>query len=310
MTKKDYINNSSLLEQLPVFYQPWYLNIFGDNWDVKLFEGKEQTWIFPYFIEKKAGISINRPPMLTPYHGPFCLNETKDLIAPIEAEESIIKELTQFAKQFGIFAICPHFKFRFDALSSQKMQSKARVTHFLKLDPTKDDLFAAMDYARRKNVKKAERELVIKEAVFNVDDYFEWINATYQKRGGTQPFPKSFFEKYVKTVLEHQAGIANTIYNNEGAAISMSLVLLDKVSAYSILGANNPAHKHNAATTALLWKSIEQAKDLNCSIFDFEGSSIPEIAHFFSKFGGERVDYKGWEQTNSLLWKLKTKILG
>lgn len=299
MTKQEYIADTQMLEKLPVFYQPWYFDLFGTDWDVKLFND-DNSYIFPYFKEVKKSFKLSRPQAFMPYYGPFKL----------EKESPLEKYLKNWSKNFDFILLSPHFSINTTDFKSIGFKEYSRVTHLLDLSLAEEDLLKNMDYMRRKNIKKATKELIVKENDFEVEQYFDWINKTFSKRNDKQPHSLSFFKKYVETVLANNSALVYTIYNQEGTPLSMSLILFDKNCAYSILGANNGEIKHSAATTALLWEGIKAAKNMGCTHFDFEGSKVPEIANFFSKFGAQRIDFSAWTKTNSVLWKIKLKLLG
>jgi len=64
-------------EDLPLFFQPWYLDIVCDKgeWGVSLAHLGDQgiSGIWPYYIKSVVGISSLALPPLTPYLGPFVL---------------------------------------------------------------------------------------------------------------------------------------------------------------------------------------------------------------------------------------------
>lgn len=311
MTKSEYIEHKELLASLPIFYQPWYLDLFDHNWDLVSLEAENEQWIFPYFSFQKWGFKLCRPPALTPYYGPIKLaNESQAIWAEnVVMSPSIEASFKKFSTEFSMQVICPYYTYSVPQWgSATKLLS--RVTHTLDLNENLETLLANMNRMRRKNINKAERELVIVADEFDVESYFEWINKTFEKRGSKQLLSKAFLKQYVRTLAEHGAAILHTAYDLLGNKVAMSLIVIDNRSAYSILGANNPQLKHSAATTMLLWKSIQVAKAKGCTIFDFEGSSIPEIANFFKQFGATRREYEALEITNSLSWKIKKSIFG
>ncbi|HTO14488.1 MAG TPA: GNAT family N-acetyltransferase [Edaphocola sp.] len=308
MIKAEYIKEEKLLAQLPVFYQPWYLNIFGNNWDVLSFkEDGVGLWIFPYFIEKKFFLKLIRPPFHTPYYGPY-LVKTQDTLNNTMSEKALRFFIKNLKDPDYLYFSVPE-PLDLNICSKNKFNAIKRVTYLLDLTQAEETLFVNMNSMRRRNIRKAERELVIKESDFDIDLYYQWIKDVFGRQNKHYIYSIDFLKRYVTSILENNGGMVFTAYNKEGIPLSMSLVLNDKERAYYILGANNPQNKHSAAATAIMWEGIKAAKRLGCKQFDFEGSVIPEIANFYSKFGAEKIDYFGWERNTSLLWQLKRKIL-
>ncbi|MFT4061050.1 MAG: GNAT family N-acetyltransferase [Edaphocola sp.] len=302
--KQQYCDNATLLRQLPVFYQPWYLDIFGLRWDVWLHEDDYHWLVFPFFKEKKAGISISRPPAYTPYYGPYFLPKNDQC----PNKQLLDRELISSIPKMGMVYLQPHYSMDCGVLQQERFRHIDRVTHVLDLNQEEDVLWQNLHYMRRKNINKAAKELVLYPNTFDTDLYYDWIKATYEARGDKLRQPRQLIKRYVTQVCKYNAAISNTYADPKGMPVAVSLCLYDRLAAYSILGANNPAVKHSAATTALLWQAITAAKKTGCGIFDFEGSSIPNIADFFGKFGSRRIEYKAWQQVNSLVWKMREKL--
>src|SRR5579871_4976046 len=69
MTYKDQYKKIS--EQLPLFLQHWWLDKVCADWNIAIVHnGDMVAGVWPYQIEKKAGVNIIRNPFLTPYLGP------------------------------------------------------------------------------------------------------------------------------------------------------------------------------------------------------------------------------------------------
>lgn len=305
LSKSTYLSRTEIHTELPVFYQPWYMDMFGIDWDVWLYECDNFNVFFPFFKEKKLFFLLSRPmaPFM-PYYGPYFISNKK--ISEIELKKVftlLLKEISTFSEIY----LFPHFSFSIKFLSEWNFKEKNMVTHILNLQKSDEELWDGLDYMRRKNIKKADKELRLVENEFDVELYFEWIKETYKRRGKKTLHNVEYYINFCEKTIQQNAAIFNTLYDKDNNPIAMSFCIKDKNTAYSILGANNPTIKNSAATTALLWKAILSAKNSGCKYFDFEGSNIDTIADYFRKFGSERIDYSGWHQMNSILWKLKNK---
>lgn len=309
LDKSAYVSSSALLCQLPVYYQPWFLDLSADEWDVWIEEKEEYICVFPFYIEKKNIFKLSRPVApIMPYYGPFIITKNERAIDHKKIE-SAIKRCIQSLPRFSEIYLTPHHEHSYEVYDSMKFTAKERVTHLLDLQQTEEKLWEDLDYMRKKNIKQAQKTLIIKEGEFDVEMYYDWIKKTYQKRGQELKHSLDIYTNFVNSAINHNAAICATIYNSEHEPIAVSFCLKDAAYGYSILGANHPEIKNSAATTALLWHSILQSKLAGCHTFDFEGSNIESIAQFFKKFGATAKPYKAWYKTNSLLWKLKKKIV-
>ncbi len=300
-----YTQDKKLLEKLPVFYQPWYMDIFGIEWGVVVQKNENYTLVFPYFIENKLGLKLSRPHNVTPYYGPFICSENN---AKVQLSHTEWEHIKQLMPRWSMQWLTPHYALNSDYLLADNYTKIEKVTHILDLLKSEEVLWKEMDSMRRRNIRKADKELTIQENDFDVAVYLDWMRATYQKRNKTLYYEEKIIRKYFNEVMAHNAALAYTCYNIDGKAVAMTLCLFDNVSGYAILVAKNPEIHHSAASSALLWKSIIQCKNKGCTVFDFEGSSIPEIANFYSKFGSTRIEFGSYKKTNSLIWKIKESL--
>ena len=77
------------------------------------------------------------------------------------------------------------------------------------------------------------------------------------------------------------------------------MIANDNKTSYYVAGFYNPKYKDSGALSYLLWNIISSRKT---PYFDFEGSMIKEIEHFFRGFGGEWTPH-------SRIWKFNNPIL-
>ncbi|RYD97488.1 MAG: GNAT family N-acetyltransferase [Sphingobacteriales bacterium] len=309
MTKSDYINNTDLLKSLPVFYQPWYLDIFGVEWDLVWGATPGSRWVFPYFKERRFIFSLSRPQALNPYYGPFPVEAVGASWQPAVGD---LAGLSPLLRKNAETVLAPYPGFEFGALKALGFSAKPRVTYLLDLTVPEVQLSNNIEKKHRRAILKGEEELTLKEGIFDLEKLVLWMNHAYEKRGTKYRLPTEFVRKYVRAVLDNKAGIALTAVDSRGEARSMILVLLDPgtENAYYIIAANSFTEPHNAANTYLIWQGILMARQQGYKRFDFEGSSIPGIARFFAKFGGTPVRFAHWQYTHSWLWKVKQKLLG
>src|SRR5687767_10201316 len=86
-----------LQQQLPVFFQPWWLDIVSKHWDVALADnGGVITGVWPFSTDKKLGLKLVRNPQLTPYLGPvFFYPEQLTAEQKVNFEQKTFQQLWQ-----------------------------------------------------------------------------------------------------------------------------------------------------------------------------------------------------------------------
>jgi hypothetical protein len=73
--------------------------------------------------------------------------------------------------------------------------------------------------------------------------------------------------------------------------LGMVFCIFDKNACYYLLGGINKQAGIQGINNLLVQKSIERAKELDCRIFDFEGSMLKGVEKFFRSFGPELFPY-------------------
>ena len=98
--------------------------------------------------------------------------------------------------------------------------------------------------------------------------------------------------------------------NNE--VLGNVFCVFDKQKCYYLLGGVDKKSGIQGVNNLLVQKSIEKAKSLGCTIFDFEGSMLKGVEKFFRSFGGTLTPYytvqKAWLPLEMLL-KFKKREL-
>jgi len=79
-------------------------------------------------------------------------------------------------------------------------------------------------------------------------------------------------------------------YQNE-RPISAAFCIYDNEKVYYLLGGYDNEFKHQGAGALAVNAAINKSKEMGISIFDFEGSMIPEVEKYFRGFGGDLIPY-------------------
>ncbi len=77
----------------------------------------------------------------------------------------------------------------------------------------------------------------------------------------------------------------------DGNAIAASFFIHDKERVYYLLGGYHQQLKHSGAGALSLYHALQHSQSLGLSEFDFEGSMLPEVEHYFRGFGGDMKTY-------------------
>lgn len=302
--KEAYIRDQSLLDQLPVFYQPWWLDAVSTSWDVIIiYKAQKAVLVWPYTLEQKWMLRLIRTPRLTPSLGPYFLENT--------ADHTVLEQAYQLLPRAAYHILTPPFSKDLSAFFAGKGYTAfSKRTYLIDLKPELTAISAAVEKKRMKLIQKAEKELLVTETQLNVPLFNQWLSGTFERQGNKYALTPEFIAAADQAARAHHACLCLEVRDTNGNILGIQWFLYDRTSMYYMLSVINPEQKHPSAAALLLWTAICKAKELGLEYFDFEGSSIPGIEFFFKSFGGMRIDYPVYSRTRSVIWKWKQKILG
>jgi len=312
MTNKNpYIQICNRHPELPLFLQYWWLDEVCTDWDVAIvYNGDAVAGVWPYGVEKKAGISIIRTPLLTPYLGPYIFYPS-DLKAGKRDnfEHETIKALLEKIPAAKVWSVALHPGLKQVGLFKEKgFDLQSKQTFIIELG-NEEAAFANLNEDHRRNIRKAEKELVIAEDSQCLRQLYDFQKATL----GGKKIGVFYSFKQMQSLFNAAAKrncTALWVAKKEDEIQAIIWQVWDAHTSYYFMGAKNPVANSKKALTALLWHAIKHAMQLNKKAFDFEGSMDPGVEQFFRNFGGTRELYLVLKKNDSLLWKVKEKLRG
>jgi hypothetical protein len=181
-----------------------------------------------------------------------------------------------------------------------------RHTYLIQLEKPADELLAAMSPERRKNIRKAQGEGLNVSRTENVTRFLGLLMKTVERQN------ISLDCGILKQLLESKSLSSNRamyICETGGKDLAASLVVWDNNRSYYLIGGYDTDAAHQGAGTLNLWQAIIDAKERGNSIFDFEGSQLPEVERYFRGFGGELHTFFQLSRTSGL-GRLAKRIKG
>jgi hypothetical protein len=146
-----------------------------------------------------------------------------------------------------------------------------------------------MDHSKRKNLKKAAREVRI-DATATVDDLYDHHCRTLAKQGATISYGRDYLRRVYEAAGKVGGVLVRRAIGLDGAVHAIILVVYDRKSAYYVVSSIDPEFRNSGSATLLLLQAIEEVK-LFTDRFDFEGSMIPGVERSFRKFGARQTPY-------------------
>lgn len=295
-----------------VFEQPWWLDAVAEGkWgEILVKEGDEIVARLPYVLD--GGVISNptytqtlgiwmAPALRAFQNGNGHLRRQKEVIAELLSQLPKHKsvDLTLDSAQGYIlpfrwhgYRIEPTFSYRIKDLS----------------DPAA--IFERMGKSAKRNFKQAEKKLTVDTDCKDLDILIRLQSSTFARQNRSVPIEEALTRRVMQAAMDAGCGRLMVTYDAEGNAHSASFFVYDKNVCYYLLSGQDPQYKNDGSQNLLLCKAIEFAATVS-GAFDFEGSMIEGIEHFFAQFGGEQViNYRVCKQSllRELMDVLKPRI--
>lgn len=292
-------------DKIPVFSKDWWLDsVCGEEgWEVLLIEkGGDIVASMPYQIKKKRGFLFIEMPILTQTLGPYIKYPMgQSYYKKLSFEKGIMCEFEERLPKADFFSQMFHYKItNWLPFFWRGYSQTTRYTYIIENISYKslDSLFSS---SRKRRVKKAKKiGVTIFDNKYNdIDKFYQLVEMTFQRQGMKTPYSKDIVEKIYKNGLEKDSvKIFYAEYQNE--IIACNLIVYDKNTVYYLIGGIDPNYKDLGAMDLIQYESIKYALEEGKS-FDFEGSMIESVEHYFRSFGAKQKPYFHVYKTNSKL---------
>lgn len=150
-------------------------------------------------------------------------------------------------------------------------------------------IFSGFAYSKRKNIKRAESIVEIKENI-SAEDFFTNHKLTLSKQGKHIIYRPDLFYRIFKTSIQKNSGKAWYAIDKSDNIHAAIFVVYDTKSAYFLISSIDPDHRDSGAVALLVRHAIEYLAPLT-KRFDFEGSMDEGIESSFRRFGARQVPY-------------------
>ncbi len=137
---------------------------------------------------------------------------------------------------------------------------------------------------RRKNVRDGNKAGLAVEFNKDPEALIELIMSTLIQSG-------LHYDRETLARMINQEWTFTVSVSNEARLLAAAVVGVDHNCAYYLAGGTLKNTKLGGAGALVLWEAVKKAKELNLRMFDFCGSSQPQIEKFFRGFGGELTPY-------------------
>jgi len=179
-------------------------------------------------------------------------------------------------------------------------QQTTRYTYVIEDLSNLDAVFAGFAHSKRKNIKKAEQAVTVREDM-PPEDFYRHHEMTMRKQGEAISYSLDLFRRIHEATYSRQAGKTWYAAGEDGAVQSAIFVIFDPKSAYYLISTIDPAYRNIGSATLLVRDAIKYSAS-RTRRFDFEGSMVQGVEHSFRKFGAVQKPYFHITRNDLPLW--------
>lgn len=297
--------------RIPVFFQPWYLDIVcvRGHWEVVLYEEGDGRiagfWI--YFKTRKYGQKGIIMPPLTPYSGIWIapLSSTKKETFTKKTKNIIDYLVRQIPKNLALYTQSFHPDFT-NALPFYWEQYSLTFRYTFVIKNLENWTLNEVAANIRNKIHKASKTLTAalsedKQTLYDL--VADIMNAKNMKLSLT----REMFYALDDAVVRYRSRKIIAVTDQNGHIHAATYIILDGDTAYMMLLGSDRQTRVNGAVPLAIYHSINEVKS-HVKKFDFEGSMLESLFDLFSGFGGDLVPFIRVFKTKNLFWDILYRL--
>ncbi|MBM4031722.1 MAG: GNAT family N-acetyltransferase [Planctomycetes bacterium] len=168
-------------------------------------------------------------------------------------------------------------------------EQTTRYTYAIEDLSDPERVFASFAHSKRKNIKKAERLVEVREDM-EPRAFYGHHAASLRKQGDAIFYSYELFERIHRAATARGAGKTWLAVDPAGNVHSAIFVVFDPASAYYLISTIDPEFRASDSATLLVKRAIEYVAP-HTKRFDFEGSMVRSVEASFRKFGAVQTPY-------------------
>jgi len=250
-------------------------------------QGSEVVASLPYVQGIRKGTITNS--RLTPWLGPWVKQVSEKPSEKAKREIELTAELIEQLPSAAVTSVAcaPEWTNMLPFQWAGFKESQIRYTYRIEDLTDPDRVWMNFRQSIRQDCRKAEKSVVVSaetDLAFMLDTLKENFG-----RKSVEP-PSSELVRRIDSALS-ETDSRTLLVAREGATgrpLGFNYLVHDARHCFYLMSGQTKQSRRLCAGSFLLWKSILRGAEVS-SIFDFEGSSIPEVERFVRGFGGRLV---------------------
>lgn len=244
-------------------------------------------------MRRHLGFRLLEQPALTPSLGLTLLGSTQNNWKPSpSAEKNLYREIIQQLPSYD------HFCLNFSPQITNWLPfhwagftQTTRYTYVLNDLSDIDALWKSFHSTTRREIRKAENRfgVHVKEDA-TVEEFIRLNQMIFKRQAMHCPYSDAYVHRLDSACVKHSARRIFIAEDEHGKQHAGVYVVWDSQKAYYLMGGGDPHLRTSGATSLCMWKAIQFAATVS-KTFDFEGSMLEPVEHFFRSFSPTQTPY-------------------
>ena len=275
-----------------IFEQPWWLDaVAPGQWAVaEVTRGDQVVARMPYMVRRRFGLTTISQPPFTQTLGPWLAPMEGKYARRVETEKKLLSQLVEALPPFDFFRQSfspsltnwlPFYWAGFDAT----VRYTYRVCDLTDMDRVRSEFQEQV----RRGIKKAENAVEINHD-FPLEDLLRLNEQTYARQGVASPDDPQLIRRLDAACAARGVRRIIGAVDADGRTHAALYVVWDERTFYALINARDPELQTFGSNTLLFWEAIKLASEVS-QLFDFEGSMLEPVEHFYRGFGGRQTPY-------------------
>jgi hypothetical protein len=275
-----------------IFEQPWWLDSVAPGaWgEAVVRRGEHVVARLPYMRRRRLGLTTIVQPPLTQTLGPWLVRGEGKRANRLETEKKLLEQLIDLLPSFDFFrqAFAPTLT-NWLPFYWAGFQATVRITYRI------DDL-SDLDRVQSEFQEQVRRGIRKGRGVVEVDhdcplsELLRLDAESCARQGRRSPYSEDLVRRLDAACKARGAGRILGAVDAGGRVHAALFVVWDGQTFYPLINGRDPELQAFGANTLLYWEAIRLASEVS-RVFDFEGSMLKPVEHFFRGFGGRQAPY-------------------
>jgi lipid II:glycine glycyltransferase (peptidoglycan interpeptide bridge formation enzyme) len=298
-----------------VFGSEQWLSVYEDSLNfIGIYKDEHQLIGGFYFLNtKKFGFNFIKLPPYTPHCGLFCITESSNQSSINSFRKEVITEVCNYisAQKSALTVLAfPSFITDMQPFIWEKYKVIPNYTYRINLHNSMEDIKSNFDSKNRNAINKTiKANVTVTSNQLNKSAIYDFF-ANSLSIAGANVYKQELEHIFLK--FSNETNSFSLEARKDKELLGVVFCIYDKKNCYYLLGGVDKTAGVNGVNNLLIQSGIEKAKELGCSVFDFEGSMLKGVEKFFRSFGPELVPYYTANKAKlpiEMLLKLKKREL-